>query len=81
MENCYSFSLEILLEVMRSVGDIPVEADLKGDNEAETCTHISFCIILKTTILIADKIFDHYVNDCIFLDHYVNDWHQSEVLQ
>ena len=39
------------------------------DVEADISKYISFCIIaLKTAILIADGIFGHYVNDCIFQD-------------
>ena len=60
---------EILYEVMNSLGNIVVDADLEEGDEAETSKYLRFClVILRTTILIADRIFDHCVNDCIYLD-------------
>ena len=54
---------------MHSVGDIVVDTDSDENNEADTSKYLSFCMaILKTTILIADNFFYHYVNDCIYLD-------------
>ena len=44
-----------------------VEAENENDVEADIGKYIRFCIVtLKSTILIAEGIFDHYVNFCIF---------------
>jgi len=51
---------------MRSLCDVNTYAE--NEEAVEYISkYISFCIIaLKTAILIAEGIFDHYVNDCIF---------------
>ena len=49
--------METPIEVMRSLRNIHVETNSENNNEEETSKHISFCIvILKSTVLIADKI-------------------------
>ena len=48
--------------------DVNVHSDIEDDKQTEISKCISFCtVVLKTAVLIADSIFDHYVNDCIFL--------------
>ena len=66
MEHCHFFESKILIEVMQSLTDVNIY-DKEGDMEADIGKYLSFFIVtLKTAILIAEGIFDHYVNDCIF---------------
>ena len=65
MEHCHYFNSKILIEVMQSLTD--VNADDEEDVEEDISRYIGFCVTtLKTTILVANAIFSHDVNDCIF---------------
>ena len=67
MEYCHFFNSKILTEVVPSLADINSYAENEEDVEADISKCISFCTItVKTAIRIAEGIFDHYVNDCIF---------------
>ena len=52
---------------MQSLTDVNAYADNEEDVEEVISRYIGFCVItLKTAILIANGIFSHDVNDCIF---------------
>ena len=41
--------------------------DKEDDMEADISKNFSFCnVVLKTAVVIAEVIFDHYVNNCFF---------------
>ena len=68
MENCHFFKSEARIKVMSSLANVSAYAEMEDVKEAEISKCISFCtVILKTTVLIADSIFDHRMNECIFL--------------
>ena len=67
MEHCDFFESKILIKVMRSLTDVNSYDKFKDDMEADMDKYLSsYVITLKTAILIAEGIFDNYVNDCIF---------------
>ena len=69
MEHCHFFNSKSfkVIEVMRSSTHVGTYAENEEDIEADISKYISFCnITLQTAILIAEGIFDHYVNDYLF---------------
>ena len=64
MENCHFFNSKIM--PMQKM-DVHAAAENGEDVAADISKYISFCIVtLKTSSLIAEGIFEHYVNNRIF---------------